>query len=91
MKAGSWRHWQKWNAATLSPKALSANSGCKGDGDLGQFPEGRMAGQFDDTIRSLEPGQRSGILTTPRPATALFEDVRADIERVMTMVSQHQV
>jgi peptidyl-prolyl cis-trans isomerase C len=80
------------------------HSDCKGDGcDLGLFPAGRMVQQFEDAIRALEPGQRTGIFTSPfgfhiaelrakvPPGPAGFEEVRADIERVLAMQSQHQV
>lgn len=59
-----------------------------------------MVQEFEDAIRGLEPGQRTGIFTTPfgfhiaeprakLPAgAATFEEVRGDIERVLTM--QHR-
>jgi hypothetical protein len=68
------------------------HSDCKGNGgDLGQFPAGEMVPEFEDAIRALEPGQRSGIFRTPfgfhiaklRAKTAAgpasFEEVRADV------------
>lgn len=77
------------------------HSDCKDNGgDLGQFPAGHMVQEFD--ITSLEPGQRTGVFTTPfgfhiaelrarsAPRAATFEEVRADIERVMTVQNQHQ-
>jgi parvulin-like peptidyl-prolyl isomerase len=78
-------------------------SDCKGKGgDLGQFPAGEMVQEFEDAIRSLEPEQRTGIFRTPfgfhiaklRAKTAAgsanFEEVRADIERVLTLQNQHR-
>ena len=80
------------------------HSDCKGNGgDLGEFPAGQMVQEFDEAIRPLEPGQRTGIFTTAYgfhiaelgaktpPAPATFDDVRPDIERVMTMMNEHQV
>jgi hypothetical protein len=80
------------------------HSDCKDKGgDLGQFPAGYMVQEFEDAIRTLEPGGRTGIFTTPlgfhiaelrartSAAPASFDDVRADIERVMTMMNEHQV
>lgn len=84
-------------------QAAERHSDCKDKGgDLGLFPAGQMVAEFDDAIRALEPGQRTGIFTTPFgfhiaelrarvPAgPASFEEVRADIQRVLTMQSQHQ-
>jgi peptidyl-prolyl cis-trans isomerase C len=78
-------------------------SDCKGNGgEFGQFSPGQMVPQFEDAIRALEPGQRTGIFTTQfgfhiaelrarTPAVpASLEEVRADIERVLTMQSRHQ-
>jgi len=78
-------------------------SDCKDKGgDLGQFPAGHMVEEFEEEIRALEPGQRSGIFTTPfgfhiamlhskTPAgQASLEEVRATIERVMTFARQHE-
>jgi parvulin-like peptidyl-prolyl isomerase len=78
------------------------HSDCKGNGiDLGRFPAGHMVPEFDEALRSLEPGQRTGIFTTPFgfhiaelrariPAgPASFEEVRGDIERVFMMRNEH--
>ncbi len=67
----------------------------------GKFAPGQMVQQFEDAIRALEPGQRTGIFTTPfgfhiaelrarTPAgPASFEEVRAGIERVLTVQNRH--
>src|ERR1035441_682400 len=78
------------------------HSDCKDKGgDLGQFPAGHMVEDFEEAIRALEPGQRSGIFTTPfgfhiallhekTPARrATFEEARAGIERVMNFAAEH--
>jgi peptidyl-prolyl cis-trans isomerase C len=79
------------------------HSDCKGSGgDLGQFPAGTMVDDFENALRALEPGQRTGIFRTPfgfhiaelRAKTAAgpasFEEVRQDIERVLTIQHEHQ-
>jgi peptidyl-prolyl cis-trans isomerase C len=80
------------------------HSDCKGNGgDLGQFPAGYMVEEFEQAIRALAPGGRTGIFRTPfgfhiahlraivpgRPAG--FDEVRADIERVFVMRNEHQM
>jgi parvulin-like peptidyl-prolyl isomerase len=59
--------------------------------------------EFDDAIRALEPGHRTGSFPTPfgfhiaelrekTPAgPAGFEEVRADVERVLTYSNQHRL
>jgi hypothetical protein len=50
-----------------TPFAMVADrhSDCKGrGGDLGQFRPGHMVEEFDQAIRDLEPGQRTGIFRT---------------------------
>ena len=79
------------------------HSDCKGNGgDLGQFPPGYMVDEFEAALRALEPGRRTGIFTTPFgfhiaelrakiPAGgSSFEEVRADIERVMNFAAEHE-
>lgn len=79
------------------------HSDCKGNGgDLGQFLAGSMVQEFEDAIRDLAPGQRSGIFRTPFgfhiaelrakiPAGPVsFEEVRQDIRRVLTVIREHQ-
>jgi parvulin-like peptidyl-prolyl isomerase len=79
------------------------HSDCKGNGgDLGSFPPGHMVDEFDQAIRDLQPGQRTGIIRTPfgfhiaelrgrsAGAPAGLDDVRQDIERVMLVMNQHQ-
>lgn len=78
-------------------------SDCKGKGgDLGQFPAGVMVEDFENALRPLEPGQHTGIFRTPfglhiaelRAKTAAgpasFEEVRQEIERVLTIQHEHQ-
>ncbi|MGO4881456.1 MAG: peptidylprolyl isomerase [Bryobacteraceae bacterium] len=77
-------------------------SDCKDNGgDLGRFPSGHMVQEFEDAIRALEPGQRTGVFRTAFgfhiaelrariPAgPAAFEDVSADIKRVFMMRNEH--
>ncbi len=80
------------------------HSDCKGSGgDLGRFLAGQMVPEFDDAIRALEPGQRTGVFRTPfgfhiaelRDKTpggpAAFEQMREQIERTLMMMNQHEV
>jgi parvulin-like peptidyl-prolyl isomerase len=84
-------------------EVAARHSDCKDkDGDLGQFPAGHMVEEFEEAIRALEPGQCSGIFTTPfgfhiallhakTPAgPATFEEMRAGIERVFIFTRQHE-
>jgi hypothetical protein len=84
-------------------EVAARHSDCKDNGgDLGKFPAGHMVEEFDEVIHELAPGERSDIFTTPFgfhiallhdiiPAgLADFEDVRPDIERVMTFARQHE-
>jgi peptidyl-prolyl cis-trans isomerase C len=78
-------------------------SDCKGNGgDLGEFVAGKMVPEFEDAIRNLSPGERTGIFRTPfgfhiaelraktPPGTVSFEEVRDDIRRVLTLMRQQQ-
>ena len=78
-------------------------SDCKGNGgDLGTFPSGRMVQEFEEVLKSLDVGQRSGIFVTPFgfhiaelrarqiDGPADFDSVRGDIERVLTTMAEHQ-
>jgi len=78
-------------------------SDCKDKGgDLGQFPAGYMVEEFEEAIRGLEPGQRTGIFTTPfgfhiaqlhsktAAGQASFEETRVGIERVLTFGREHE-
>jgi hypothetical protein len=84
-------------------EVAARHSDCKDTGgDLGRFPAGHMVEEFEEAIRVLEPGQRTGIFTTPfgfhiaqlhaRTAAGLatFDEVRAGIERVLTFAGEHQ-
>jgi parvulin-like peptidyl-prolyl isomerase len=90
------------HGAAFSEVAGSHSDCSDADGDLGEFPAGFMVPEFEEVIRTLEPGQRSGIFRTPfgfhiallrskKPAgAASFERVRSDIERVMLFSKQHE-
>ncbi|HXM43296.1 MAG TPA: peptidylprolyl isomerase [Bryobacteraceae bacterium] len=85
-------------------EAAEIHSDCKGNGgDLGQFPPGHMVEEFEAAISALQPGERTGIFTTPfgfhiaelrakvPGGPASFEDVRADIEAAFTMRNQQEL
>ena len=78
-------------------------SDCKENrGDLGEFHAGTMVPEFEDAIRDLEPGQRTGVFRTgfgfhvaelrsKTPAGFLtLEEVQEDIYRVLTKISEHR-
>ena len=70
--------------------------------DPGEFLAGTMVQEFEDAIRELKPGERTGIFRTPfgfhiaelrhkTPAGMMgFEEVREDIEQVLTKIAEHQ-
>lgn len=79
------------------------HSDCKGrGGDLGHFLAGRMAPEFENAIRDLKPGERTGIFRTSYglhiaelrskiPAGPVpFEEVRPVIRRVLTAIREHK-
>ncbi len=79
------------------------HSDCKEkSGDLGEFLAGTMVQEFEDAIRELKPGERTGIFRTQfgfhiaelrhkTPAGPLpFEEVRQDITQVLTKIAEHQ-
>jgi|ERR1700733_2890841 len=79
------------------------HSDCPGKGgDLGEFVAGAMVPEFEDAIRDLKPGERTGIFRTgfgfhiaelraKVPAGVVsFEEVREDIRRTLTIMRQHQ-
>ena len=89
-------------AGTPFTEVAERYSDCKGNGgDLGRFPPGEMVDEFEQALRAIEPGKRTGIFRTPfgfhiaelrawnRDALAPFEDVHEDIRRVLTMSSEH--
>jgi len=88
-----------------TPFAVVADrySDCPGKGgDLGEFVAGSMVPEFEDAIRDLKPGARTGIFRTPfgfhiaelrgkTPAGVVsFEEVREDIRRALTVMRQHE-
>ncbi len=92
------------NRGTEFGEVVRRFSDCKEkDGDLGWFPRGAMVEEFDEIVFALKPGERSGIFRTQfgfhiaecieaRPErSATFEEVRADIQRVLTTMAQHHV
>ena len=85
-------------------EAADRHSDCKGNGgDLGEFPPGHMVEEFEAAIAALQPGQRTGIFTTPfgfhiaelrakvPGGPASFEEVRPDIEAAFTMRNQQEL
>jgi len=72
-------------------------------GDLGAFTRGVMVPEFEEVVFALEHGRRSPIFRTPfgyhiaevrsrnSEGLAAFEDVREDIERVLTTMQEHEV
>jgi len=77
-------------------------SDCPGKGgDLGEFIAGTMVPEFENAIRHLKPGERTGIFKTSfgfhiaelREKTAAgivkFEEVQNDIKRALTVMRQH--
>ena len=85
-------------------EAADRHSDCKGNGgDLGQFPPGHMVEEFEAAISALQPGERTGIFTTPfgfhiaelcakvAGGPASFEEVRPDIESAFTMRNQQEL
>jgi hypothetical protein len=84
-------------------EVAARHSDCKDKGgDLGQFPAGHMVEEFEEAIRTLEPGQRTDVFTTPfgfhiaqlhsitAAGPAAFEEVRAGIERVLNFACEHE-
>lgn len=78
-------------------------SDCKNNGgDLGTFQRGVMVEEFDSVVFAMQAGQRSGIFRTPfgfhiaevREAAstgiASFDDVKRDLERVMTVMLRQE-
>ena len=79
------------------------HSDCKGQGgDLGRFDAGEMVDEFEAELRKLEPGQRSGVFTSPLgfhivelrakypSGPADFGVVKNDVLRVFTLMRRHQ-
>jgi parvulin-like peptidyl-prolyl isomerase len=86
------------------PEVADRYSDCSGNGgDLGQFPAGHMVDEFENAIRALEPGQRTGVFTTPfgfhiaklyarTPGEVVsLDQVRADVQRAFGFGNREQV
>ena len=84
-------------------EAVERHSDCKGNGgDLGTFQRGVMVEEFEAVVFAMKAGERSGIFRTPfgfhiaevaenrSGCPASYEDVKPDIERVMTSMSQQE-
>jgi hypothetical protein len=58
-------YWN-WESGGSFAEVAERWSDCKGSGgDLGSFPGGRMVKEFEDVLRDLNLGDRSGIFVTP--------------------------
>jgi parvulin-like peptidyl-prolyl isomerase len=85
-------------------EAVERYSDCRDNGgDLGWFRRGTMVEEFDEVVFALAAGERSGIFRTQfgfhiaevrevrEDRSATFEEVKADIERVLIAMAQHHV